>query len=385
MTEDTRFDSDADMGRTMVFAPGTLAQAQMPPDQQREHVLTMVEGPTPGLRLPLGLSPLCIGRHPSNDLVIPDQAVSSRHCEISMPPGSVEARVADRGSTNGSFLEGVRVQGTAAFPPGALLRIGRVVLKHEALLRSELAKAQEHDRDLEKARHYVQSLLPRPIDDGPLRTDWVFQPSAELGGDVFGYQQLDAQSFAGYLIDVSGHGVGAAMHGVSVMNVLRQRALPETDMREPAQVLRSLNEMFQMESHDGMFFSVWYGVFNVDTRELRYASGGHHPSYLRPPTGPLEALQTRNLVIGAMPGIPFRDARTQVEPGSRLYIFSDGVFEVATGDGGQWGLPDFLPLLDAAPAQGLSESARILRDVRKVARDGPFDDDFSALVVTFPS
>ncbi|HSV44429.1 MAG TPA: SpoIIE family protein phosphatase [Ramlibacter sp.] len=385
MTEDTRFDSDAEMGRTMVFAPSTLALAGIPAEQQREHVLTMVEGPTRGLRLPLGLSPLCIGRHPDNTLCIPDAGVSSHHCEISVPPGSVDARVADRGSTNGSFLEGVRVQGSAAFPPGAMLRIGRVLLKHEVLLASELAQAEEHARDLEKARHYVQSLLPAPIEDGPLRTDWVFQPSAQLGGDVFGYQQLDAQTFAGYLVDVSGHGVGAAMHGVSVMNVLRQRALPQADLREPAQVLRSLNEMFQMDSHDGMFFSVWYGVYDTGTRELRYASGGHHPSYLRAPGAALEPLQTRNLVIGAMPGMQFRDARTVVAPGSRLYIFSDGVFEVATRDGGQWGLPDFLPVLAAGPEAGLSESARILREVRKVAREGPFDDDFSAVTVTFPS
>lgn len=382
MTQDTRFDSDADMGRTMVFAPGTLSMAV---DAQREHVLTMVQGPTPGQRFPLGLTPLCIGRHPGNDLCIPEAAVSSRHCEISVLPGSVDARVTDRGSTNGSFIDGAKVQGSAAFPPGAILRVGPVLLKHEALLHSELAQAQEHARDLEKARHYVQSLLPRPIEDGPLRTDWVFQPSAQLGGDVFGYQQLDEHAFAGYLVDVSGHGVGAAMHGVSVMNVLRQRALPQTDLREPAQVLRSLNEMFQMDSHDGMYFSVWYGVYHLGTRELRYASGGHHPSYLRPPGGELLPLQTRNLVIGAMPGVQFREARTTVEPGSRLYVFSDGVFEVATRDGGQWGLPDLMPVLGAQPEHGLSESDRILREVRKVARDGPFDDDFSALTVTFPS
>ena len=44
------------------------------------------------------------------------------------------------------------------------------------------------------------------------------------------------------------------------MNVLRQRALPNTDFRDPAQVLHRLNAMFQMESHGGMYFSIWYGV-----------------------------------------------------------------------------------------------------------------------------
>ena len=66
---------------------------------------------------------------------------------------------------------------------------------------------------------YVLSLLPAPISSGPVHVDWHFQPSAQLGGDAFGYYWLDPGTFIFYLMDVSGHGVGPAMHSVTVMNV----------------------------------------------------------------------------------------------------------------------------------------------------------------------
>ena len=111
----------------------------------------------------------------------------------------------------------------------------------------------------------------------------MFLPSARLGGDAFGYQQLDSQTFVIYLLDVSGHGVGAAMHSVSVLNVLRQRAIPQTDFKDPVQVITNLNAMFQMDRHDDQYFTMWYGVYDALDRTLTYASAGHHPAYLVAP------------------------------------------------------------------------------------------------------
>jgi serine phosphatase RsbU (regulator of sigma subunit) len=366
----------------MVATMSALAPYK-PPVDAREHFLVLAEGWQPGLRVRIDSKPLRIGRSSSCDLVVPDSQVSGRHLELHARPNQPDATLTDLGSTNGSFIEGKRVQGTVKLRPGGMVRIGSQVFIHQYLLKSEVARTEEHGRDIEKARSYVQSLLPAPIRSGPVMTDWVFRPSTELGGDAFGYHQLSEHTFTGYLIDVSGHGVGAAMHSVSVMNVMRQRALPGTDFHEPAAVLRSLNEMFQMDSHNGMYFSMWYGVYDLRTRTLRYASAGHHPSYLaNPQRTDITPLQTRNLMIGAMPGISFKDASCTIAPASVLYVFSDGVFEVATKDGRQWGLPDFLPLLSQPPAVD-GEPARLYAAVQQVARAGPLDDDFSLLTVTF--
>jgi serine phosphatase RsbU (regulator of sigma subunit) len=377
--------SDAQQSQDHTILTITRSNSQPKPiEEQREHFLTVIQGSQAGRHIRIGSEPATLGRKIVCDFVLPDAEVSGRHCQISALAHQTEATVTDLQSTNGTFVEGKRVHGSATLPHGGLLQVGDQVLKHEYRLPSEMKQSQELDRDLEKASRYVQSLLPNPVRGGPVRTDWFFLPSARLGGDAFGYQSLDDQTYAAYVVDVSGHGAGAAMHSVSVMNVLRQRALPDTNFHDPAAVLRSLNAMFQMESHGGMYFSIWYGTYNVGTRELRYSSAGHHPSYLTTPSREeMVALQTRNLVIGATPEAVFVAAQATVAPGSMLYVFSDGVFEVVTKEGTQWGLQDFLPLLQQPVDPDVGEPERLYRAVQDVARPGAFDDDFSMLVVTF--
>ena len=101
----------------------------------------------------------------------------------------------------------------------------------------------------------MRTILPEPITEGPIRTDWRFIPSTSLGGDAFGYHMVDENHFAIYLIDVSGHGVGAALLSVSVMNVLRSQSLPNTDFKDPEQVLGALNIAFPGEENNDMFFT----------------------------------------------------------------------------------------------------------------------------------
>jgi len=209
----------------------------------------------------------------------------------------------------------------------------------------------------------------------------VLQPSAKLGGDMFGYHFIDERTFAIYLLDVTGHGANAAMHAVSVMNVLRQRALPGVDVRDPARIASHLNEMFQMDRHGGMLLSLWYGVVDLDTRAIAFTSAGHHPAYLvdsgRRAAIPLDV---SNVLIGMMPDYPYRADREQLAPGSSLYLFSDGVFEVEGEDGREGSLDDFLPLLTAPAIPGKPESQRILEAVKSRTGRPSFEDDFTLVV-----
>jgi serine phosphatase RsbU (regulator of sigma subunit) len=217
-----------------------------------------------------------------------------------------------------------------------------------------------------------------------VRTEWHFQPSALLGGDALGYFQLDEYRFAGYLIDVSGHGIGAAVHTVSVLNVLRQRALPGVDMACPDQVLQRLNSMFSMEAHGGLYFTMWYGVYDTQARSLAFASAGHHPAYLvSADRQSLQPLKTRNPVVGAMPDHCFQAAQVPVPVGSMLHVFSDGLFEIESVDGHLGRLSEFEPLMLGAPVAGLTEPERLVMAARARARPGPPDDDVSLLTVTF--
>ncbi len=123
---------------------------------------------------------------------------------------------------------------------------------YEALKESERRLAGE----IKQAARYVRELLPEKLKKGPVRTDWRFVPSAELGGDSFGYHWLDDDNLAMFLLDVSGHGVGSALLSVSAMNALRSQALPQADFRKPDQVLGALNNAFQMDQQNGLFFTI---------------------------------------------------------------------------------------------------------------------------------
>ena len=118
--------------------------------------------------------------------------------------------------------------------------------------------------DVSQAARYVRSLLPERWSTGSIRTDWRFIPSTDLGGDSFGYDWIDDDHFAFYLLDVSGHGVGAALLSVSVLNALRSQSLPQTDFRQPGQVLAALNRAFQMDEQNGLYFTIWYGIYSQD-------------------------------------------------------------------------------------------------------------------------
>jgi hypothetical protein len=351
------------------------------PDE-RVHCLELAEGAAFGRRYEVGSPGVTIGRAPPADIVLADSEVSRTHCRVTLLEGTFT--ITDLNSTNGTFVDGVRVSQGALLPVGAILQVGRLTLKHVWRTRGEMLQSDQLDHDLQKASDYVQALLPPPLRQGPIRTDWVYHPCAKLGGDAFGYGPLADGKVAGYLIDVSGHGAGAAMHSVQVMNLLRQKALPNTDMARPGEVLNTLNALFQMEQHADMYFTIWYGVYDQGTRRLDFASGGHHPAYLvTPERQEVIPLRTRNPLIGAVPGKTFEVDSIAVPPGSSIYVFSDGVFEIVTTDGAQWGLRDFLPLILQPPVTGLGESQRLFQEVTKMARPGGLDDDFSMVVLTF--
>jgi serine phosphatase RsbU (regulator of sigma subunit) len=260
-----------------------------------------------------------------------------------------------------------------------------VVIGYERRLREEFEETEALERDLQSASRYVQMLLPQPVRTGPVQADWHFLPCARIGGDAFGYGPIDGEWWGGFIFDVTGHGAGAAMHAVSVLNVLRKRALPDTDLRDPAAVIAALNDMFQADTDDVPFFSIWGFTYNIGTRLLRYCSAGHHPGFVvRPADGTVTPLNTANPLVGMMPGRTFKAAECVLPAAAMLYLFSDGVFEITSADGKQMTLQDFLPVLQQPCPSLADEPKRIYQRVRAIARPGPLADDLSVVVLSFP-
>jgi sigma-B regulation protein RsbU (phosphoserine phosphatase) len=248
---------------------------------------------------------------------------------------------------------------------------------YQALEASQAALAKE----LHEAAAYVRSILPKPL-TGAITTNWRFISSSSLGGDAFGYHWLDDNHFALYLLDVCGHGVGAALLSISAINVLRAQSLPATDFRNPGQVLAALSEAFEMEKQNDMYFTMWYGVFEKNSRGLVYSSGGHPPAVLIGADQP-GLLRTGNPSIGTMPGITFQSGRTTIPAGAKLYLFSDGTYELTKTSGGMLMFAEFVEELKSPLSDGSADLDRIIEYGRQLSGQPSFEDDFSMVRFDF--
>jgi serine phosphatase RsbU (regulator of sigma subunit) len=259
---------------------------------------------------------------------------------------------------------------------------------HRALAESREALLLTHNRlqrELRDAERYVRAILPAPLKE-PFLIDWLFVPCTELGGDSFGYHWIDAEHFALYLIDVCGHGVGSALLSVAAINALRTGALPNIDFRRPEDVLGSLNESYQMENQGQLYFTIWYGVYQPSTKRLRFSSAGHPPPILvsgrRDERGRAIPLRAPGPPVGMMRVARYRSEECTIESPARLFVFSDGAYEIARPDGSMLESAAFEEVLTRGVCDGESELDRLLNFARQVRGGEVLEDDFSVVKVT---
>lgn len=245
-----------------------------------------------------------------------------------------------------------------------------------------LASQQALKAELAEAATYVRSLLPVPL-DGAITSAWEFVPSTSLGGDSMGHHWIDPDHLALYLLDVCGHGVGAALLSVSAMNVLGAQTLPGVDFRDPGAVLGALNEAFPMERQNDMYFTIWYGVYRPSSRRISWASAGHPPALVVAPPGEPVALRAVGTPIGAMPGTRYAVGERELPGDATLWLYSDGAYEVTRPAGGLMSLDEFVELAGREAISPAQDVARVLGEVRAIQGRDDFDDDVSLLVLRF--
>jgi len=263
------------------------------------------------------------------------------------------------------------------------LKLRRLQFQLEEQNRLLLESRQAVMLQLSQAADYVLSLIPPPIREGTIRTDWRLIPSFQLGGDSLGYHWIDKDHFAMYVLDACGHGVGPALLSVSVLDMLRSQSLTDADFRMPAQVLRALNRAFPMEKHNDLYFTAWYGVFNKATRELRYAGGGHPPALILNAAGQAATVPVSGPLLGCDPDAVYEDSVLKASSAAELCVFSDGCYEVQRPDGNMWSHEEFEALLIQTLANGVSDLDALYSHVRKIGGREVLEDDFSILKVSF--
>lgn len=204
---------------------------------------------------------------------------------------------------------------------------------------------QKMKDELEAGAKMQRILLPRslPQVDG-LEFAWTFRPCDELAGDLLNVFRLDETRVGFYVLDVSGHGLPAALMSFSLhelltpiieqSSLLKQRSEdpPYYHITDPDVVAQRLNRNFQINEETLQYFTMIYAIFNKETRVLRYTQAGHPSPILLTPDGATVSLEGGGLPVGIVPDAQYDLYERQLNPGERLYFFSDGAYEATRGD-----------------------------------------------------
>ncbi|ALZ96347.1 SpoIIE family protein phosphatase [Leclercia adecarboxylata] len=231
----------------------------------------------------------------------------------------------------------------------ARLHAGARVLSLESTLAARNARLSEAlrqiEQDLEVAARIQQSVLPAHQQrHQDYFSDWIFLPSAWVSGDIFNVFPLD-NHLGFYCVDVSGHGVGAAMMSLAVARqFLHGRAVErflftaDNEVASPAEVVRILNGRFCSDEVEIVsYFTMIYGVIDLATGEGRLCQAGHPTPFIVTPEGEARTVGNGGAPVGLMPDLCWTDVNFSLAAGERLCLFSDGITECENLVGEQFG------------------------------------------------
>lgn len=268
----------------------------------------------------------------------------------------------------------------------------------EAMVQTEIANERMR-KDLVAAARVQQALLPEalpPIAGASFA--WVYRPCAELGGDSLNIFKLDDRHVGMYVLDVSGHGVQAALLSVTLSRVLIPRrdpaclmirpAMEDTKLMvvSPAEVATRLNRMFPMTEETQQYFTLLYGILDLKERTFHYVCAGHPPPILWSTETPPTLCRAPSLPIGLFEEEQYETATVNLAPGSRIFLYSDGVVEAMNEDRHIFSEARLSAAIEGSGAETLQASVEtIVHKVYDWAGSDQVHDDVSILAFELPS
>lgn len=249
-------------------------------------------------------------------------------------------------------------------------------------------EALEHD--LRLAVRVQEALLPPAELRLPgLRIARTFRPCADLAGDAVGVVAFAHGPVGLYLLDVSGHGVGAALLSFTLNHTLSPSAegsllIEDTGhgptLVRPSRVAERLNRQFPMD-RTRQYFTCVYGVVDGLQGRFDYVLAGHPAPILLPRTGPPAPLRGRGLPIGMIESATFDDESVVLQPGDRLYFYTDGVADALDASEQEFGCPRLMAAVDRLRDRPLREGLDHLATLVQDWSGGQLRDDVSLLAV----
>lgn len=232
--------------------------------------------------------------------------------------------------------------------------------------------------ELTLAREIQAQSIPQTFPPFPERTEFSLYasmtPARGVGGDFYNFIMVDDDHLALLIADVSGKGIPGAL----CMMVSNMRLLQRTyEGGSPAEILGSVNEWICRNNKTGMFVTVWLGILELSTGKLKAANAGHEYPAIQRKGGMFELFKDRHgLVLGGMEGVSYKDYELQLNPGDKLFVYTDGVPEATNRGKKMFGTERMLAALSAEPDASPEKTLANVSDAVKafVNEAEQFDD-----------
>ena len=248
------------------------------------------------------------------------------------------------------------------------------------------AEKERIGAELSLATEIQVSTLPHIFPPFPERDEFdiyaVMDPAREVGGDFYDFFLIDDDHLGLVMADVSGKGVPAALFMMISKIIVKNCAIIGMS---PAQALSTANDMLCDNNRAEMFVTVWAGILEISTGKLIAANAGHEYPAIKKPGGKYELFRDEHgFVVAAMEGLEYKEYELQLEPGTALFLYTDGVPEATNPEKELFGTDRMIEALNTEPD---ADAEQVLRNVRvhvdRFVRDAEQFDDLTMMSLIY--
>ncbi len=244
----------------------------------------------------------------------------------------------------------------------------------EARLRQEAEARERLEQELAVAREIQRRLLPECCPQLPgWSIEVAWEAAREVGGDFYDFLPLADGRLGIVVADVSDKGVPAALFMVLSRSLVRASAITHVS---PADALLHANRLLLEDSRAEMFVSVFYGVLDPGSGELRYASAGHNPPVLVRAEGEIALLEAPGIILGVVPDARLDERSVRLDPGDTLVLYTDGITETIDRAEHEFGLERLCQIVAAHRQESVRRVQEAVLEALRAFSEGqpPFDD-----------
>lgn len=255
--------------------------------------------------------------------------------------------------------------------------------KAYGVIKGQKERMQE---ELNVGREIQMSLIPRDFPAFPDNNEFdlyaILEPAREVGGDLYDFYFLDEERLCFCIGDVSGKGVPAALFMAMTKTLIKSRSV---DDYSTASIATHVNDELSEENPQSMFVTLFLAILNIRSGDLLYTNAGHNPSYVKRADGTVEALkQIHGPIVGAMPGLTYKEASVKLERGDGILLYTDGVTEAMNAAGDLYSDPRLDKLVESTTFESTSRvTDTVMQDVVAFEADAERADDITILALTY--